>query len=349
MKCLNTSSIEYGDLKRSSTLSEPLLQAHCASFLKKHDRLPRLDEIPGSNSSKYISEQLKVNKNGGVDTQKLLEFTGQDSIDSAVIHINNNYVDTQVEAVDLGDRAILTFEQRPTDLPKEIETIYEPDETSNLFIIEQLDKLRTAYGYDFKEVTNFDLEQEEWKHLMPFNKTVKAFIYNGDIYINTDNADTNSKIHEMLHLLVGSIRFADPKLYTKLLESVINIPNAIDLAAQLHPDKTRNDAIEELFVSEISKKLIGLDSDLQLSNDQLYEIKYNIKRTLDTILFGDYSTKIISDNNLLGMSLKEVAKKVNSSKMTNQFKFDEGSELHRILANRKSELLKDNSLIEICE
>jgi hypothetical protein len=49
--------------------------------------------------------------------------------------------------------------------------------------------------------------------------SAKAFVHNGKIYINTDRADIDAPIHEMTHMLLGSIRFKNPDLYFDLIEN----------------------------------------------------------------------------------------------------------------------------------
>jgi hypothetical protein len=41
----------------------------------------------------------------------------------------------------------------------------------------------------------------------------KAFIYNGNIYVNIDNATADSLVHEMLHILLGSMSRNNPSLF----------------------------------------------------------------------------------------------------------------------------------------
>lgn len=354
MKCINKDSVEYGDLKRSSTLSDKVLDTHCIVFQDKHNRLPRLDEIPGSDSTTYLKDVLKVNKHGGVSNEDLLKFTGTKSVTEAVQNLNSHYSDVQVEAIDFGKRSMLKITKRPDSLVKNIETYYEPsEEITSEHLINGLNTLRELYGYDFKEVTSYELEHDEkWKLLLPSNKTVKAFIYNGSIYINTDNMSPSSRIHEMLHLLVGSIRFSNPELYTSLLQKAAQIPNIEQLIQEQHPDKTQNDALEEIMVHELSRQLAGIPSRLDTLGDQArYEINYNVKRILDTLLFGDYSVNTISDGRLYNMTYQDVAQEVNSPSLTNTFKgtFNTNdSVIHRQLANRKQDLLKSYELIEIC-
>lgn len=354
MSCINKQSLEYEDLKRSSTLSSNVLDAYCLTFQDKHGRMPKLDEIPGSDSSQFLKEELKVNKLDSVSNERLLKFTGAETVKDAVINLNNHYLDTEIKAIDLGETSILKIKKRPDVMPKEIETYYTPDMTTgNDVIIQGLEKLRTLYGYDVREVTSFELESEQWKDLMPGNKLVNAFIYNGNIYINVDNMTPDSRVHEMLHLLVGSIRFTNPELYSQLLQSTMQIQNIETLMQIHHSDKTRNDALEEIFVSELAKKLVGIESKLDnLSSEQLYEINYNVKRVLDTLLEGDYSTKIISDDILYKMTLEDVAEEVNSSKLTNTFfgtYNQQGSEVHRKLSTMKQDLLKKYDLLEFCD
>ena len=87
----------------------------------------------------------------------------------------------------------------------------------------------------------------------------------------------------------------------------------------------------------------------KLDSDILYQINYNITRTLDSILMGDNSVQAIDEETLYNSSLKNVAKMVNSSTMVNQSHgFLEDALIHRTLANVKQELLENGDLKEEC-
>jgi hypothetical protein len=54
-----------------------------------------------------------------------------------------------------------------------------------------------------------------------------------------------------------------------------------------NPNKAYSDVLEELFVEETAKYLSGLSSKINmLDSEVLYELHYNIKRLLDSILMG---------------------------------------------------------------
>jgi hypothetical protein len=152
-----------------------------------------------------------------------------------------------------------------------------------------------------------------------------------------------------MHILLGSMRFKQPELYTELIQTVVSLPNIQELAAA-YPNRTQSDILEEVFVEEFSKHLMGIDSYIaNLDSDILYQIHYNITRTLDSILMGDNSTAAIDDDVLYNSSLREVAEMVNSSTMVNTRQgFLEDALIHRVLANVKQELLEKGDLIEEC-
>ena len=117
-----------------------------------------------------------------------------------------------------------------------------------------------------------------------------------------------------------------------------------------YPNKTHLDALEEIFVSETAKYLSGMDSQLNLLDEPvLYEIHYHIKRLLDSVLMGQYSVKSLDNNELYKMTWKELVKSVNSALMNGDNLGSLGdATLHRMLSNKKSELMKEGDLREDC-
>lgn len=231
-------------------------------------------------------------------------------------------------------------------------SIYDIEPNGYLVLNNALQKLASLHGITFNETSDAELNSEKWQGIIPDASLVNAFIYNGQIYINLDRANLDAPIHEMFHMFVGSLRFTNPSLYQELVDSTQSFPNYEQLV-QEYPGRTRNDVNEEILVTEVSRYLTGQPSSLaKMDSKTRYEISYNIKRMLDTILMGQDSVKTISEDRLFNLSLKEIAQEVNSAVMVNNFTGTmnvEGSELHRRLNNVKSDLYREGTLEEYCD
>lgn len=351
--CINKNSVQYQSLKQRAGIPEFILQAVSRDFLEKYGRLPHLDELPNSNSEPHLRDFLGIRKDSSAKIQTILDATGKSTVEEAMVDINNQYRDLETTILPMNKDALVDIVHRPTDSNFEVEPVQQDETVNSFFVLNNaLQKLARLHGIKFNEVTDSELNSERWQNLMPDDRLVNAFIYDGQIYINLDRANVDAPIHEMFHMLVGSLRFTNPSLYQDLVDSVETLPNYAKLA-QEYQGRTRNDINEEILVTETAKYLSGLPSALaNMDSKTRYEITYNVKRMLDTILMGQDSVKTISDDRLFNLSLKEIATEVNSAVMVNEFKgtFNvEGSELHRKLNNVKSDLYREGTLEEVCE
>lgn len=352
--CINIKSAEYQTMRKQSGLSDIILKAYIGNFQEEHGRWPNLDEIPNSDSSKYIKEIVKTNESGYTKIDTLLNETGTSSIEEATQLLNNQFPDKVVKILKVGDNARVTLINRPSRFKNnKPEQLYDPDQlvNSQVFISQQLEKLRNLYGINIIPMSTAEIQQQEWASQIPQASTTKAFVYQGQIYINTDIATVDSPIHEMLHILLGSMATTNPDIYYQLVDSVQQLPNYARLAKNF-PNRTQSDVNEEIFVSEFAKVLSGRKSQLSnLDPKVLYELHRQIKNTLDTILMGDKSVYQMPDTVLYNSTLKEVAKYVNSSQMTSKYisSFSpDGAETHRVLANTKQRLMEEGILKEYC-
>ena len=344
LNCINKNSYEFQTLKQRSGLNEFILEAICRRFVTEYDRFPYLDELPNSNSEESLREALHI-KDNSAKIQDILSFTGRDNIEEANISINDQFRDLETEIVPINQEAIVNITHRPT-ITEEVQSVEQDGWVNNRTVISNaIDKLRELYGIKLIETNDYQLSGK-------VSDRVNAFVLNGDIYINTDHASIDAPLHEMMHLLIGSIRFTNPNLYQNLVCLASQLPNYSQLAKQ-YRNKSQNDINEEILVSEVAKYLSGMKSSIdKLDKKTNYEIEYNIKRVLDTILMGQDSVKTITNDRLYNMSLKQLAQEVNSTAFINQFKGtfnSEDSALHRRLNNEKYELIKNNELQEVCQ
>lgn len=335
MFCINKSSMEFQTIVKQSGLPEDLISAICGDFIEKYNRFPRLDEIPYSNSIPYIEKYLNI-VNNAVNTSQLLNKTGTESVEDAQIYLNNIFHDVQIEMLQLGETTEITITKRPIDKPIQ-QTINPNNLISNYALFENIiNKLKNLYGIKINEI-NSDIINEQFSNI-PNLSTAKAFILNGEIYINTELADKDAPVHETMHLLIGELKTINPTLYYELINYVSTLPY-FNKFKQNFANRTESDIAEELFVEEVSKLISGKES--ILPKEITYELTYTTKRILNSILMGDCSVY----GNYINKSLIQLGIEVNSQLFNTKIPL--GMD-HRIIQNKKKQLLEENKLKEIC-
>lgn len=342
---------KFQTLKKSG-LSDSIILDRMSQFKEQYGRLPELDELPGANSLPSLKEEISMkSSNKGTNytsTNKALAATGTNSIQEANAALNDIHRDLDIKLQEIGNTTIVKVKQRPSEyniLDNTIETnIPENIDQQKVGLSNALNKMIECYGINIKYIDNDELVND-----IDVN-SAKAFIKNGTIYINIDNATIDSPIHEMLHLFIGSISFSNPSLFQQLMSVVQNIPNIEDRISVFEGSRTMNDILEEIFVEELSKFVTGQSSLFDnLQKDIISQVLYNIKRDIDTIIDGNYSIKSLEDNEIFNKSIRNLAEELESS----VFNISVASGLnnamtHRILANTKSDLLKSGELREEC-
>lgn len=357
--CLNKNSVEDQTLLKMSGLSEFKFNAFTSTFVDKFGRYPELDEIPGADSRPYLNNSLSVktiDDTSFVKNDKIFSQTGTTDVKEANIRINNTYRDLEVKLTPSSEVSTIQVRKRPNKW----DNVYEggiiiDDSTSssrNVGVFNSiLEKLANLYGINFVSITNGELSSEQWKGVVDDAKTTNAFVYNGDIYINIDNSSIDAPLHEMLHLFLGSVRYSDPQLYFSMVEAMNELPNKA-LLARNYKDRTDSDINEELLVSEFSKYVTGQDSIIsKLPVNVLHKTFYNMGRVLDSILFGEQSIATMDTKSLFNSSLVKLSEYLGSALTNNQYSgtFNvKSAEVHRVLANVKSDLMKNKDLKEFC-
>ena len=341
-QCLIKNS-EYRTKLAQSGIPEPIFYSFANSFVAQHGRFPNLDELPNVDSSQHLTESLNM-KDGVAKVSTILNTTQSESISEANIKLNKEYTDLEIEIMELMDEALVNINHRPSEYKVSESEKFEISNSINQGVVfnQIFDKLRRLYGINLIPITNKELTKQ-----FPELNNVSAFVHNGQIYINTDLADIDAPIHEMTHILLGSIKYNNPELYNQLISVAESFPG-IERLIHENPNRVYTDILEEAFVQETSRYLAGMLSEVGLlPKDILYELHYNFKRLLDSALMGQMSVKSI--NNPYMLSISELAARVNSQLLEDSTLSSlDFAALHRMLSNVKSELLESNELREEC-
>ena len=110
----------------------------------------------------------------------------------------------------------------------------------------------------------YDKLKEKFPDIDP---SVKAFIRDGEIYINLASAKSEDLLHEYTHLLLGVLK-ANPesaKIYEQLMQMVINTDEGskeLKIIRSSYPNISEMDLMEETFASLFSRYLQGRGSDI---------------------------------------------------------------------------------------
>lgn len=312
--CINKNSAEFQTLVKQSGLPDFYVSAICGNFVEKYNRFPYLDEIPGSNSQKYLESQLEL-KNGYSKISKILEMTGQDNVERSQIFLNNTLRDIEVSIVPLNQEAKVYITKRPITKELTNDTLDHTEMNNSLTIESIVHKLKNLYGVKVQSITLDEIQNSEMKNI-PELSNRKTFIYNDVLYVNSDLFDQNAPILDMIQLLIAPIQGTE--LYKKLV-------------------KDENDT--EALIEKISNPYVD------------YDIVYNIKRTLDTILMGESSVKDFQDSEIFNSSLSELCKKVNSELDVNNHSgtiTEENGELSKMYEDIKQKQIDDGELKIYC-
>lgn len=346
MICIDTKNPQYQMLKDTSGIREDTLKTYCEYYQETQGRWPNLDELPKANSRPYIENKYDI-KNSMVKSNKLSEELMTDDSRLQGLLLSKVYkdklisitpLDDEVSHIDIISRPTLEFSEQ--FFPKDYDNI-------ELNVINgMLEDLAKYSGLQFKTITT----DEANKILDVPNASIsKAFVKDGKVFVNTDLMTADSYIHEMLHIFIGSTKFASPKLYEDLLRRTINTFDFQNMRRNFK-DRSELDTAEEVLVTEFSKYLTGQESIFDnISNKEKSLFMYDIKRALDVGIFGDVSVKALTDADLFGSKLVDVAQSVNSDLVRNNFidvwKY---SKYNRKLANMKEDLLRRGIIQEEC-
>ena len=346
--CINKNSREYQRLKQISNIPEYQLEWQCRTFLDEHNRFPNLDELYGVNSEPYIKEQLALNNNI-CSTDKLFDLTKTQNVHDAIIALNNEYRDIQVQGIQIHDQVILDIKHKPAVNSQIKPAQYNQDLSNNFMVLSNLvETLSEQYGIPMEITSIRQIQEDPELRTLVDAQTSKAFIFNNTVYVNSDIASIDSPIHELLHIFIGSMRLSNPELYYSLIKSAEQFENYDQLIVP-YKNRTQGDLDEEVFIHELAKYITKQSNAIQKLSPQIqYEILYNTTSTINSAFMGNYNASAIS--NPYNKSIKDLSRILDSNicELQSTSVLD-NARASRQLANMKQQLFEKNELQEKCD
>lgn len=309
-------------------------------LLRAQNRNPELYSTIYTNKSPRIDSPEKVEFETNLSRDALIKIRdAKDKVYEVVEHNGNKFLMEEVVA----NTDIPLFSKQPRSLKSDMVNIAE--------------HLSRNYGVKVNILTTSDIEST-FKDIIPNASRINAFIYNNEVYVNVDKASTADPLHEFAHLILGSVKKNNSKLYYSLVdqvEALTDYNDRLNAYLQNNDKRARTDLNEEIFVTifgeYFSKKMNpwfnGRDVDL---------VELGSK-------FKDGTQKVFQTGNdiqgealgvLLNMSIDEIVSEFGSTLFNGEFSdaanFDlDGSYKSRTITNLISKLLEGGQLVENCE
>lgn len=203
--------------------------------------------------------------------------------------------------------------------------------------------INDTFGIPVNRITDLELASDKWKDIRPKNKVVKAFIYNNEIYVNVDHASISDPIHELMHIFIGSLH-TDSLAGSELAEILEAVELTDEDIKTIKRDKySELEYREEIVVDNLAKYLVGEKS---IFSDGKYDglldlLSKNIGKALGLGKNFDLKNQVkqnMSIQNTMILFGSHFGKKTKRQSMMND------AFTHRLLNNRISKILKDNSI-----
>ena len=88
-------------------------------------------------------------------------------------------------------------------------------------LTEAITYFNKQFGINIHAVTRSELEQFSKENNLKLEgklDVVKAFVYNGEVYINTSNANVENLFHELSHIFLGILKAKDFNMYQEIVD-----------------------------------------------------------------------------------------------------------------------------------
>lgn len=190
---------------------------------------------------------------------------------------------------------------------------------------------------------------------LELDSTVKAFIHNGEIYINSSTANIQDPFHEYAHLLLGVLK-ANPEtrgVYVELLKKALSTEyaaNAIERKRKLYPNRSYYDLAEEVFADMYGS---WMNKNLPYEISTLFDDSKELKKNENNIFDLKDASKPLKEYS--GSTMKSFWERFNRDvaltlKDNPSFIKENGEiQMQRRKANWLEQQLKDGKIEEKCE
>lgn len=215
------------------------------------------------NTFKLVKGESKSNKFTTNSLQQLIRVN-KEGIEKIISEINTaKKISYQVEKLD-GNIAVLKYLQNDGN-DVSIDGKINGNPANNPTVSDMTNAINyfnEVFGINIKTFTKEDLIQNNDVYNIPENQLnlVRAFVYNGDIHINTSNADLSDLFHEMSHIFLGLLKAKYPEGYQKIITKYMKhnkFKDTLNYINITYKGFAQQDRIEEAVVNLIAREMFN--------------------------------------------------------------------------------------------
>lgn len=204
---------------------------------------------------------------------------------------------------------------------------------------------RKTKGDNIKIVTKQEINDKIPGNLSALNSN--GFIYQGNAYININNAQISAPLHEFAHLILAQLRIDNPTRYYDLLSSTMNHPD-IEKIKKDFPDLTGNDLQEEVFV-KIMEDLFNNIVSLKWDPTQVFNSSTELINAINSL----FETKIPTDTDILSL-MKTPTDQILFQFISDLFNYNDEIDVFKVymsqkITTAKHRYIKNKLIEENCE
>lgn len=307
------------------------------------------------NSKAQIVSEMNTPEKAVTYIYKINELLGMEDRTNAkeLVNIADNIAGSDSNYYYIEDRKSLgsngwEYKVIPTDKDQMQE--YKKNQTAPITM--WMSAISTALQNQFGVPINLVTSEEVSKELKGIAdpNIDKAFIYNGEVYVNTSIASTNDLLHEHVHLVLGMLK-SNPELrgnYERLLNLVLSTDEGrftLNKLKDRYSGLSQMDLAEEVFAKLFSNYIrrhtsLQTDQVFSASEDQLKKLTKSVFNTNISDIKEFYGKSVTS---IFGKFNKEVAQMLQSPDI------DFGSTKNsRKISAWISKQVADGNIIEKC-
>ena len=168
---------------------------------------------------------------------------------------------------DSDDSYIMQVKSTNLVIPTDTQSQFKSKITKHDILIPYVNLIKDKLGVNIHLVTNQNTNENE-----------RAFIQDGEFYINVDKADITDIFHELGHGIFATLKRRKPSVYYNMM-SIATQSSKFQEIAQFYPDKHGSDLQEEVLLKLLQMEMKGYafsNTKLITDNIPILDIVHNI-------------------------------------------------------------------------